>query len=143
MSCGFMGDAPPGLIEILPCLTQNENDYRSEVDDKNHRGSNSISNATAAGARRIRRAFSIPRYPFRMSQRSRNSNNNIDESSNNKTTNEMNNCEEMNTLSEETQVNIIVEENGQKKKRLFRRSSLRKFITRIAQQMTFVNIGVS
>lgn len=171
MSHVFLGETPTGIISLLPQnITQEDIDKHDEKNFLKNQQKNGLVNSSSHTNNRVRRAFSMPRNPFRLSRRSnkiterekingseretglagggkyrqsKSINNEAsvlaieggdgihggDESSNN----------ELLEMPQPTKENGM---GGGGKKRLFRRSSLRKFITRIAQQMTSVNIGV-
>lgn len=128
--------------------------------------SSSSGGAGTGGKKKIRRAFSMPRNPFRLSRRfktgtsssgkelpdnnqSKDQVTNVDGAPHNTTTpTTMNETEvaagrmyESSTApTTNNNINNITNNN---KNRLFRRTSWKKFLSRIAQQMTSINIGVS
>lgn len=131
MSQIIIGETTTGMISLIPSVT--EEDIKKYHEHQNQENK-------PKKTKKIRRTFSMPRNPFRMSIK-RNDENTTDTNASTITT----------TTPPKTPTNtnttIIHDEDDSNKigstKRLFRRSSLRKFITRIAQQMTSVNIGVS
>lgn len=105
----------------------------------------------------IRRAFSMPRNPFRMSRRAKTTNattkiiehsksmNNDDEYDKSNHSIEMmaSNLDKHNTLPNKITTKLENYPDNNNKYRVFRRSTWKKFISRIAQQINTNNFGVS
>jgi hypothetical protein len=127
-------------ISNLPNDLMNKSDVNSDDNVKKKSESSS--------GKKIRKSFSM-RNPFRLSKR------------NNKNSEDSNQCDAINSENDKSDDKKMIKtekienltakdssegvniNNGGTKKTVFRRSSFKKFLTRIAQQMTSINIGVS
>lgn len=136
--------------QLQPNDQQNQN--------QNQQQQTILINACEKEKKKVRRAFSMPRNPFRLSRRFKSKDQNHDNESV-KSNLKMNNCNKQTTMEDKsktlpstaiTRTEGGLEQQQQRnhneqdnKHRMFRRSAWKKFLSRIAQQMTAVNIGVS
>lgn len=128
------------LSEIKMSQSENTNNSMDNQMQKNENSAND-SNNTVNERKKIRRAFSMPRsipLSFRLSV-SRRKKNNKDSSAINETNTQIN-------VNTDPTVSIPSDNNNcsaePTKTKNFRRS-WKKFLSRVAQQMTSINIGVS
>lgn len=128
--------------------------------------SSSSANSGSASGKKLRRAFSMPRNPFRLSRRFKSGGSvpgkdlpNTDETTDGvaengatplaaaaapaSITNGTEAAAGVGGDNSTTMSTMTVTKNTNNKHRLFRRTSWKKFLSRIAQQMTSINIGVS
>lgn len=144
---------------------------------KSSSSSSSNNNCSSAGGKKkIRRAFSMPRNPFRLSRRFKtgtSASSGKELQDNNQSKDQVTDIDgahhQTNTTTKTTTLNesemaagrVVIESSNMattitnnnssinnnnssnNKNRLFRRTSWKKFLSRIAQQMTSINIGVS
>ena len=126
-------------------MSQNDSSNKSGDDDRVSKKIDEQNNLDSVinnkEKKKVRRAFSMPRNPFRLSQKIKITKEDTDS---NMVTNKSG------TLTSISQSEEPQQEQPQKpqrnetgKARVFRRSSWKKFVSRIAQQMTSINIGVS